>query len=263
MQPAILISFDVEEFDIPLEYQCAIPMEQQMAIGKRGLDAVLPVLEQHGVRGTMFTTANFADCFPEAVQQMAAQHEIASHTYYHSRFDNKDLLASRLRLEALSGQTVVGLRMPRMRFVEMSEVKKAGYQYDSSINPTWIPGRYNNLRLSRTVYVEEGVPRLPASVSPNLRIPLFWLGFKNYPYAVFKRLCLQTLQKDGYLCLYFHPWEFTGINGFNLPGYVKRHHGQPLLNRLNQLLQDIAPHGRFMPVNAYLEAKNLIRPIQA
>ncbi|HNP53744.1 MAG TPA: polysaccharide deacetylase family protein, partial [Ferruginibacter sp.] len=176
MQPAILISFDVEEFDIPLEYQCEIAMDQQMAIGKHGLDVVLPVLEQHNVRGTMFTTAHFADQFPEAVQRMAKQHEIASHTYYHSSFENKDLLASRLRLEALSGQSVVGLRMPRMRFVEMSEVKKAGYRYDSSINPTWIPGRYNNLRLSRTVYFEEGVPRLPASVSPNLRIPLFWLG---------------------------------------------------------------------------------------
>ena len=38
MIPKILLSFDVEEFDMPLEYGFSISPEQQMQVGKLGLD---------------------------------------------------------------------------------------------------------------------------------------------------------------------------------------------------------------------------------
>ena len=203
MNPLVLMSFDVEEFDIPLEYNFNIDANEQMQKGKEGLDALLPILQEHQIATTLFTTANFALYFPEAIQQLGKHHEIASHTFYHSAFKNEDLLQSKITLEKISGKKVTGLRMPRMRYVAMEEVIKAGYTYDSSINPTWLPGRYNNFHLPRTKYMDEGMIRLPASVSPNLRLPLFWLGFKNYPYSLFKKLALQTLRKDGSICLYF------------------------------------------------------------
>jgi hypothetical protein len=91
--------------------------------------------------------------------------------------------------------------------------------------------------------------RIPASVSPNLRIPLFWLSFKNMPYQLFKSLCIQTLHKDGYICLYFHPWEFTPINDFKLPVYTRRWCGAELVNRLMQLIGDLKNEGDFIPMN--------------
>jgi len=175
MNPLVLMSFDVEEFDIPLEYNFNIDVNEQMQKGKEGLDALLPILQEHQIATTLFTTANFALHFPEAIQQLGKHHEIASHTFYHSAFKNEDLLQSKITLEKISGKKVTGLRMPRMRYVAMGEVIKAGYAYDSSINPTWLPGRYNNFHLPRTKYMDEGMIRLPASVSPNLRLPLFWL----------------------------------------------------------------------------------------
>ena len=249
MNPLVLMSFDVEEFDIPLEYNYNIDVSEQMQKGKEGLDALLPILNEHQIATTLFTIANFAVHFPEAIQQLSNHHEIASHTFYHSAFKNEDLLQSKITLEKITGKKVTGLRMPRMRYVAMEEVIKAGYTYDSSINPTWLPGRYNNFHLPRTKYVDEGMIRLPASVSPNLRLPLFWLGFKNYPYALFKRLALQTLRKDGYICLYFHPWEFTEINHYNLPNYVKRLFGKDLQERLHRLITDLKPPNR-QPNNA-------------
>ena len=243
MSRNILITLDVEEFDIPLEYNYPISSAQQMQVGKAGLDAVLSVIQPHNIACTMFTTANFADHFPQAVQEMAIQHEIASHTYYHSTYKTEDLLQSRIRLQQITGKPVTGLRMPRMKKVPMADVMAAGYSYDSSVNPTWLPGRYNNLHLPRTTYIHEGMLRVPASVSPVLRIPLFWLAFKNLPYSIFKKLTLQTLRKDGYVCLYFHPWEFVNIEGYQLPGYVKKHNGQPLLDRLDQLIRDLKQQG--------------------
>lgn len=253
MNRYILLSFDVEEFDTPLEYNYPIPPDEQMKIGKRGLDTILNLLQQVHVKTTMFTTANFAMQFPETIKQIATQHELASHTFYHSSFKNEDLLLSKEKLEEISGSKVTGLRMPRMQQIDMDEVKKAGYLYDSSIHPTWLPGRYNNNHLPRTIYKEKGVKRLPASVSPHLRIPLFWLTFKNFSYPLFKQIALQTLRHDGYLCLYLHPWEFVDINGYHLPAYVKRLCGKPLREKLVRLIDDLKREGEFTGITEFLE----------
>lgn len=249
----ILLSFDVEEFDMPLEYGVPIDPATQMEMGKAGLDAILPVLNEEEITATLFTTANFAMHYPDAIRALAAKHEIASHSFYHSNFSNEHLLESKQQLEQISGQSVVGFRMPRMRAVDIEEVKKAGYRYDSSINPTWIPGRYNHLNLPRTIYTDQELTRLPTSVSPHLRIPLFWLSFKNFPYPFFKTLVKQTLRKDGYVCLYFHPWEFVDISHYGLPAYTRKPCGAPLLERLWQLIKDFREEGEFIAIRDYLQ----------
>ncbi len=255
MNRYVLLSFDVEEFDMPLEYGFPISPEEQMAVGKRGLDAIDPILSDAGIEATLFTTANFAMHYPDAMRNLAQRHEIASHTFYHADFENAHLLSSRLQLQEICGVSVTGLRMPRMREVSMYEVSTAGYAYDSSINPTWLPGRYNNLHLPRTTYLDNGMKRIPASVSPLLRIPLFWLSFKNLPYSVYRSLALQALKKDGYLCLYFHPWEFTNIDHLGLPGYTKRLQGTPLLERLTQLVNDLKKEASFIRMDSYSQKK--------
>lgn len=256
MNRYVLLSFDVEEFDMPLEYGFPITPAEQLEVGKQGLDAIQPVLQQANINTTLFTTANFAMHFPDDIRQLAGKHEIASHTFYHSDFQDSHLLDSKIKLQEISGQTVTGLRMPRMRKVSMAAVKKAGYTYDSSVNPTWLPGRYNNLHLPRTLYMDEAIIRVPASVSPFLRVPLFWLSFKNLPYPLFKMFALQTLKKDGYLCLYFHPWEFTAIDGFGLPGYTKKWNGEPLLKRLQQLLKDLLQEADFISMQSFVQQKS-------
>jgi peptidoglycan/xylan/chitin deacetylase (PgdA/CDA1 family) len=258
MKAYTLLSFDVEEFDMPLEYNHAIVLPEQMEVGKKGLDALIPLWEKYNLTTTLFTTANFAQTFPDNIKSLATKHEIASHTFYHSDFNNEHLLQSRLLLEEISGTNVTGLRMPRMRKVEMTEVIKAGYKYDSSINPTYLPGRYNNFHLSRTVYTDENMVRMPASVSPTVRLPLFWLAFKNYPYWLFFKLCKQTLRKDGYLCLYFHPWEFTDISSYKMPTYTKNPNGKILLDKLERLINDLAKYSDFITMQDYLSLKQFI-----
>lgn len=256
MKPQVLISLDVEEFDMPLDYQFNLPLEQQLKLGKEGLDAVMPLIDKYNITTTLFTTANFANHFPDSIRTHAAKHEIASHTYYHAHFNNDHLLESKLALEHICGQLVTGLRMPRMQKVDLSAVLKAGYEYDSSINPTWIPGKYNNLNLPRTIYTDQGLKRIPASVSPHFRIPLFWLSFKNFPYPLFKRLTVQTLKADGYVCLYFHPWEFINIDAYGLPAFTRKLCGQPLLDRLEQLIQDLKREGfEFSTMRDFLSTK--------
>jgi peptidoglycan/xylan/chitin deacetylase (PgdA/CDA1 family) len=253
MTPKILLSFDVEEFDMPLEYNFNIAIEIQMEIGKKGLDNLMPILNDQNYNTTLFTTANFANHYPDSIKGLSEKHEITSHTFYHSNFTTAHLLESRIRLEEIIQKPVKGLRMPRMRQVPVADIKEAGYSYDASIHPTWIPGRYNNINLPRTKYSEQGLIRVPASVSPNFRIPLFWLSFKNFPYAIYLKLALQTLKKDGYLSLYFHPWEFTNITAFGLPKYTTKGSDNELLDKLYRLLNDLNKQAEFVTMGDFIQ----------
>ena len=236
----VLLSFDIEEFDMPVEYKKQIPFGEQMSISIRGTRIILSLLEKHGIKATFFCTANFANHANELVQEIALQgHEIASHGYYHTGFEQSHLLDSRLALEQISHTKVEGFRMPRMMPVDDAALLNAGYTYNTSINPTYIPGRYNNLKSPRRYFQQNGVLQIPASVSPTLRIPLFWLSFHNFPLPYFKFLCRRSYQKDGYLNLYFHPWEFTDISDkqkFGFPGYISRNSGNKMTLRLDNLI---------------------------
>lgn len=254
MNRKILLSFDVEEFDMPLEYGHPMDLTEQMAVGMKGLDALSPILNEKDIIATLFTTAHFADYFPAQIAALSEKHEIASHTYFHSQFDDKDLAASKAKLEDITGKRVYGLRMPRMKAVHADQVRKAGYTYDASIHPTWLPGRYNNLGLPRLPYVENKLLRIPASVSPSLRIPLFWLSFKNFPFGLYNKLAIRTLKHDGMLSLYYHPWEFVDISNFGLPAYTRRLCGAQLIERLQKLLNDLKKEGDFVTMQAYADS---------
>lgn len=256
MIPKILLSFDVEEFDMPLEYQHTISKEQQMKIGKCGLDKIMPVLTDPEIQTTLFTTANFANHFPNAIKDLSEQHEIASHTFYHSCFSTEHLQSSRETLSCIIQKEVVGLRMPRMKQVAVNDIKKAGYFYDASIHPTWLPGRYNNLHLPRRVYEQDNLIRIPASVSTFCRIPLFWLSFKNLPYSLYLALALYCLKKEGYLSLYFHPWEFVDINGYGLPGYTTKGCKSVLFEKLQLLISDLKKQGEFISYKNFAQMQS-------
>ena len=93
--------------------------------------------------------------------------------------------------------------------------------------------------MPRTWFWEKGVLQIPASVTPIVRIPLFWLSLHNFPLAVYKRLCSWTYNTDKYLNLYYHPWEFTDLKDkerFGFPGYVNKNSGDDMTKRLDSLI---------------------------
>jgi peptidoglycan/xylan/chitin deacetylase (PgdA/CDA1 family) len=102
MEKLILLSFDVEEFDVPLEYGQAIAESQQFRVSMQGLELVLALLERLQVRATFFVTANFALHHPSTILAMAQHHEVASHGFYHSSFQMADLARSKQTLETIT-----------------------------------------------------------------------------------------------------------------------------------------------------------------
>lgn len=251
MTKAILLSFDLEEFDIPQEYGQLLNESTQLEISRRGLIEILALLERLEIQVTFFVTANFALHNQSLIQKIANHHEIASHGFYHSQFCLEDLENSRKTLEKISGVKVSGFRMARLKFVREREIERAGYQYNSSMNPTYIPGRYNNFWKPRTIYYSNNLLNLPVSVTPIIRFPLFWLSFKNLPLPLFQFASQVTLATDSYLNLYFHPWEFTDISQFKLPGYIKNNSGLKLLRKLEKYLIWLKRTAQFMTISEF------------
>lgn len=251
---SLLFTVDVEEFDTALEYGHELSLAEQIAVSTRGLRLLGDRLDAVGTRATLFTTANYAIHEPELIKELARTHEIASHGYFHTTFEPADLTTSKTALENLLGQPITGFRRARMGFVDPDEVAAAGYAYNSSLHPTFIPGRYNHWGASRHPFREAGVWQIPASVTPRLRLPLFWLSLKNFPFALYKQLCLQTLRTDGFLNLYVHPWEFTDLSDYELiPAYVRRHSRDELLDRVEALLRFLRPQGEFRTMHEFVQ----------
>ena len=241
----IYLSFDIEEFDMPKEYGYDIAFERQIAISRKGLTAILDLLKKHQMHATFFSTVVFAQQVPDLINRLIEEgHELASHTYYHSDFENEHLKRSKEALEQQFGVTVEGLRMPRMLEVSAEEVKKAGYRYNSSVNPTFLPGRYNKLHVPKRFFNENGLWQIPAAVS-WFRFPLFWLSFHNLPLWLYRFLLKRSVKSIGYAALYFHPWEFTDLHHkeFNFPAYVMRNSGEKMITRFDSLLTFIKQQG--------------------
>jgi peptidoglycan/xylan/chitin deacetylase (PgdA/CDA1 family) len=237
--PLALLSFDVEQFDIPTEYGIEIPVDRQFEIGRAGLATVLELLDRHEAPATFFITAEFALRYPKLTRSIAdrKRHEIGSHGYTHGELEKGHLEESRLALEKVTGEEVRGFRRARMAPTDAYALAAAGYTYNAGENPIWLPGRYNHFfqpRRARVVPTPGGpLVQIPCSATPLLRVPLFWLAFKNLPPWAIKLASRWVLAADGALNTYFHPWEFTEIESYALPPVVKKIDGRALRERLS------------------------------
>lgn len=243
----ILLSFDIEEFDVPKEHNVDLPFEEQIRISVEGTIRILDCLLSNQVKATFFCTANFAVHAPQIIKRIQEEgHEVASHGFNHWTFEVADLQKSKETLEELTGVTIRGYRQARMMPVPEKAMYDAGYCYNSSLNPTFIPGRYMHLSTPRTYFMKEGVLQIPASVTPIIRFPLFWLSYHNLPGSLYRWLCKRTHHHDGYLVTYFHPWEFYPLSEhpeWKLPFIIRNHSGEAMADRLNVFVQYFKKRG--------------------
>lgn len=236
----VMLSFDTEEFDVPREHGADISLEDAVHVSNMGVNKVLDLLEQEKVKATFFCTTNFALNMPETIVRILQNgHELASHGCDHTFPIREHWKESKQQLEQRFGVTVNGYRQPRMFEVDDKELRAIGYLYNSSINPAFIPGRYMNLKVKRTVFEKDGLLQIPTSVTPLFRIPLFWLSLHHFPLWLYKCMALHTLNSDGYFNTYFHPWEFYPISQYsqyNIPFFIGKRTGDAMLFRLKCLI---------------------------
>lgn len=145
------ITIDVEDWFHILDAEGAPRRERWHELEsrlERNTDHLLQVLSDHGARATMFWLGWAAERFPALVRRCHQQgHEIASHGHEHilayeagrTAFA-EDARRSRQLLEDLTGDRVLGFRVPGFSFTEQTPwayevLAEQGYVYSSSVFP--------------------------------------------------------------------------------------------------------------------------------
>ncbi|HEY9551101.1 MAG TPA: polysaccharide deacetylase family protein [Prevotella sp.] len=256
----ILLSFDTEEFDVPREHGVDISLEEGMKVSVEGTCKILDCLKHNAVKATFFCTGNFAEQAPQIIQRILAEgHEVACHGVDHWRPQADDVRRSKEILERVSGVQVHGYRQPRMFPVSDADIEQVGLRYNSSLNPAFIPGRYMHLTTPRTWFMRGKVMQIPASVTPWLRFPLFWLSLHNLPERLYHALVRRVLNHDGYFVTYFHPWEFYELNAhreYKMPYIIRKNSGNAMVGRLDRLIKMLKTRGEeFVGYNDFVNKK--------
>lgn len=237
----VLLSFDTEEFDVPKEHGVDYSLEEGMEVSIYGTNLILDILKRNNVKATFFCTGNFARNAKEVMKRIVDEgHEVACHGVDHWKPERNDFEQSKLIVENIIDKKVYGYRQPRMFPVNDEEIERMGYSYNSSLNPAFIPGRYMHLTTPRTWFMKGKVMQIPASVTPIIRFPLFWLSLHNLPEKLYHWMVRRVLKHDGYFVTYFHPWEFYELKvhpEFKLPFIITRNSGKKLECRLDRLIK--------------------------
>lgn len=241
----ILLSFDVEEFDLPREHNVEISLEDGIKKSSEGLARILDTLKKNKVTATFFCTSNFAEGAPELIKRIYKEgHEVACHGVDHFNPKPEDGKKSKKILESIVPVKVVGYRQPRMQKINYKNLKEWGFLYDTSVNPAFIPGRYNNLNVPRKPFLKDGLVELPTSVATGMRVPMFWLSLHLFPKKVYCSLAKKVAKRDGYFATYSHPWEFADImNQKGVQKYIKHNSGEKLVGRLDYLIKYLKKSG--------------------
>ena len=118
-----------------------------------------------------------------------------------------------------------------------------------------------HLTTPRTIFEKDGLVQVPASVTPWIRFPLFWLALHLLPERLYHALVRRTLHHDGSFVTYFHPWEFSSLSEraaeLKVPRLVRANLGKPMIGRLDRLIAALKGDGaEFVTIDDLLTKRN-------
>jgi len=246
----LALTFDVEELDWGSPRQTGQEWDA-CAPSAQGVRSLLPMLASLSVRATFFCTARFAQGNELLVRELTGcGHEVGSHGWDHRddyrQLDERTavarLEASRQLLEKITGRAVRGVRTPRLTPCPAKVLSAAGFLYDASPQPTWIPGRSFGPLGSRRPWWDGEVARIPLSTLPILRVPLSWYVFRVMGPRTTAALATVSGWRIPLIHLYFHPWEVVDLRGLLRPHPFAWGCGPTWLPRLAKLVRLLVRH---------------------
>lgn len=257
---SFLLTIDLEDFHVDE----LGGKNKDSNLSLEGLQRVLSVLDRYDIKATFFVTLPFAKKNKQLIKELIKKgHEIASHGYDHSHrykvMNKKEsldyLTKSRKELEKLFKIKIEGFRAPQMSHPDYDVIKNAGFEYDSSCHPTFLPGYYFNLFMSRKITKKGKLVVVPVSVAPFVRLPFSWLWFRFFGLWYTKLCSNLCFLVDEYINIYFHPWDFADIHRVKeLWWLIKRNSGEKAIKKLNKYILWLRKKKvRFITVSEYLK----------
>ncbi|MEF8852678.1 MAG: DUF3473 domain-containing protein [Haloarculaceae archaeon] len=263
------LSVDLEFFQHTPAYRSAAGSADEPAVGRDGVEFLLDAFAEADAAGTFFAVSDMAADHADVLADVAAAHELASHTHTHRHLSDlssgerrEELATSRERLESATDADVVGFRAPSFDVADdhFPTLAETGYEYDSSVVPCrtipgWYGGEYDTRRPSLASAVDPDAPaglaEVPVAVMPGLRLPLTgtWIRFFGVRYTV---LGMKLLARRGVApVLYVHPWELVDIPDIEgVPRRVYVRSGEYMRRAVERIL---AQPFEFVPVRTLAE----------
>jgi polysaccharide deacetylase family protein (PEP-CTERM system associated) len=190
------------------------------------MDRVLALFGQAGIKATFFTLGWIAERYPYVVKRIVAEgHELASHGHSHLRASDqsrgefaRDVRRSKLLLEDIGGQEVIGYRAPSFSIGQgnlwaLDALLEAGYRYSSSIYPIRHDhyGMPDAPRFAFHPNGPDGLLEVPITTVRLMQrnLPAGGGGyFRLLPYTLSRWMMERVNHADREPAIfYFHPWE--------------------------------------------------------
>lgn len=227
--PLRSFTIDVEEWFHILDTDAAPDIAQWGSLEtrvERNLETLLDLLDETGVRATMFWLGWVAERHPQLLRRcQQAGHEIASHGYGHvlayrvgEAVFFEDIAKARKLIEDVAGVPIAGFRAPGFGITNdtpwaFDAIKRAGYGYDSSIFP--LPRGHGGMSGAtlgpHRVETRNGsLPEFPMSAVEVLgrRFNLFGGGYLRLAPRSIIRWGIEQLERSRQpLVVYIHPRE--------------------------------------------------------
>lgn len=250
----VSVTIDCEEWNAPFLRGIKDRDTNNTSFSKEGNTALLQLFRKHNIKATFFITGYYAEREPEDVRRIAAEgHEIACHGYEHfyrrRAFEiEKDVRKGKAVLEKISGLKVLGFRAPQAQYSPqlLSVLDKAGFRYDSSLHPAFLPGYYNHSNLPMHIHrpAQLSIIEIPVGVMPFCRLPIVWMFMRNIG-VWWTQLGVNSLyRKNINPTIYVHSWEFRKIENKNVPFYFRRRTGRVFLKMLEDFIVRNKKKGR-------------------
>lgn len=262
-----ILTFDLEKFVRPVEKNLDYNEDELFEVSKQGLDRIMEILRRHGIKSTFFVTYDFAKKYSKMIKKLSSEgHEIALHAYNHSdnylhsdKEDTYDKLKKAKRyLEKISGKNIKGFRSPQCRILDFNILEKLGISYDSSLHPTYVPGKYFHLFSRRRPFYDGKILEIPVSVAAFFRLPFSWLWFRNFGLFYEKACTRLNLLNSDYVNLYFHPWDFADLEKYEgiIEGWYLRNTGKKFASMIEKYIKYCKKMGLYsVTISDYIKSE--------
>lgn len=254
------LSIDVDSVASHLEgYGFERPTDDGVAY-RVAVPRIMNILDSLEARATFFLIANEARHHPDVVRRIVTGgHEVASHSMTHrlpfAQLAPADLRlevqGSKVLLEGLTGSRVNGFRAPSWDGNEalLSELAKAGYQYDSSAYPSILQPLLRIAVARRSVSERDRVQQIswrsvlgstrphvePADGQPIAEVPMCTTPLLRLPYYHTLRLALPDVafgvirrlahMRRKWIWYQLHAVDVLGLEEDGLDSRIARHPG--------------------------------------
>jgi peptidoglycan/xylan/chitin deacetylase (PgdA/CDA1 family) len=210
-------------FTIDVEPDYGGLLNSDVYYGKKGLNKLSTTANSYGLKITAFATGKSLEDNPDIVEMLDSMRaEVEQHSYAHKVGHGNKICDIQRGIEThrrVLGKNPLGYRAPQgiINKSEMQLLEKMGIRFDSSIYPTYFPGRFNRSRFPKTPFRIKGsyLIEMPISIIGKLGIPMGLSYVQMIGIGSYIRL-LKIFGVPDLIIFDFHPYELVKVPSFSM-----------------------------------------------